>query len=334
MILVTGATGHIGNVLIRTLLERGESVRALILKGEDTTSLRGLPIERIEGDVLVPGTIRKALLDVGVVYHLAGLISVGNLPDDLVRRVNVQGTKNVALAAQEAGVERLVYVSSIHAFVRSEDDIVIDESVPFDPENPAGEYDRSKAQATLAVLEAVRSGLDAVIVCPTGVIGPEDFKRSEMGRMVTTWMKRRPHFMIDGCFDFVDVRDLVGGLILAKEKGKAGETYILSGNRISLADMRSFVQKSAGIRSLKINVPVKLAKSLVSKFKFGGFTPYAIETVLGNSKISSDKAKHYLGYAVRPIAATISDTVGWWKRNQQPGKFAKWHGKVALSTGA
>lgn len=320
-ILVTGATGHVGNVLVRKLIKRGKKVRALIFPGEDTTSLNDFDIERIEGDILKPGDIREAVDGVQYVYHLASLISIGGVSEDLVRRVNVQGTRNVALACREGGVKRLVYVSSIHALQRPEEGQTISERLSYDPDNPAGEYDRSKAEASLEVERLVSTGLDAVIVCPTGIIGPDDFRRSEMGRMICLWRKKKPHWMVEGHFDFVDVRDVVDGLIAACMDGVSGETYILSGSRIRLASLRALVQKEANIHSSQMMVPAKLAlfgtKMVYPLQKFfgttNGFTPYAIETVLSNSNVSSAKAKALLGYSPRPIEESVRDIVAWWR---------------------
>jgi dihydroflavonol-4-reductase len=341
-ILVTGATGHVGNVLIRKLNQSGQTVRALIYPGEDTTSLVGLEIERIEGDILKPGDLRDALKGIKYVYHLASLISIGGISDELVRRVNIQGTRNVALACREFGVERLVYASSIHALERPEEGKIIDERLEFDPDNPAGEYDRSKAEASLEILRLAKTGLDAVIVCPTGIIGPFDFRRSEMGRMIADWMKKKPHWMVDGHFDFVDVRDVVDGLISACRKGQTGETYILSGTRIPLADIRRRVQRFSGVQSREMMVPVKLALfgtrlifPLQKLFRtVSGFTPYSIETVLSNSHISSAKAEGAIGFTKRSIDETLEETAAWWRDNGMLDEHPQWYGKVALITGA
>ncbi|MBT3273852.1 MAG: SDR family NAD(P)-dependent oxidoreductase [Spirochaetales bacterium] len=341
-ILVTGATGHVGNELIRTLNEQGKKVRALIFPGEDTASLRNLDVERVEGDILEPGTLRDAVKGIKYVYHLASLISIGGISEDLVRRVNIQGTRNVALACRESHVKRLVYVSSIHALVRPEEGEIIDERLPFDADNPAGVYDRSKAEASIEVQELVKTGLDAVIVCPTGIVGPHDFRRSEMGRMITDWMQKKLHWMVEGHFDFVDVRDIVSGLISACLNGKKGETYILSGERNRLADIRHMVQEEAFVQSPQIMVPQKLALfgtkviyPLQKLFRTAsGFTPYSIETVMSNSHISSEKAQRELGFSPRPFRETIGDIVSWWKENWALVENPHWFGKVALITGA
>jgi dihydroflavonol-4-reductase len=220
MNLVTGATGHIGNVLVRLLNQRGERVRAMIMPGEDPAPLTGLDVEIIEADVLDYSSLLKAFDGIDVVYHLAGIISILPGKDHMVHAVNVSGTRNVIQAARSSAVRRLVYTSSIHALQRVPEGILIDESVPFDVEHAISSYDSSKASASLSVLNAVQDGMDAVIVCPTGVIGPYDFRLSEMGQLILDCVEQKPMLYVDGAYDFVDVRDVAQGLILAGEKGR------------------------------------------------------------------------------------------------------------------
>ncbi|HVP20749.1 MAG TPA: SDR family oxidoreductase [Anaerolineaceae bacterium] len=321
LVLVTGATGHVGNTLVRELLAQQYHVRALVLPAEDTAALRDLPVELVTGDVLEPASLDAAFSKVEIVYHLAGIISIMPGSHALMRKVNVEGTRNVLAAARRSGVRRLVYTSSIHALQRPPLGVVIDESLPFDPDNPAGEYDRTKAEATLVVLDAVRDGLDAVIVCPTGIIGPHDYRGSELGTVVKGWMHQRLAFLTDGNFNWVDVRDIALGHILACERGRTGETYILGGERVSLARLWVMVREAAGIFSQTIIVPFRLAAAAAQAAALwyaltrtrGRFTPYSLETVNSNSAISIAKACRELGYSPRPIADTIRDTVNWWK---------------------
>lgn len=321
MNLVTGATGHIGNVLVRHLLMLGKKVRALVLPKEDRRPLQGLDVEQVEGDVLNPASLRLALRGVEDVYHLAGVISILPGRHEMLRQVNVQGTRNILQAAQEAQVRRLIYTSSIHAFRRMPHGVTIDESIPFDPQNALSDYDRSKAQASLEVLAAAQQGLNAVIACPTGVIGPHDYRESEMGHLVLDCMRHPVQFYIDGAYDFVDVRDVARGLVLAGERGCCGETYILSGEQISIRGLMETVRESMGSRGLHIHVPGRLAQAIstlmpayyrLAKTK-PRFTPYAIETVVGNSVISHAKAGRELGYQPGAIRDSIRDTVQWFK---------------------
>jgi len=319
MILVTGATGHIGNVLCRRLVEQGEKVRALVWRGEDTTSIKDLPLEMVEGDVLEIDSLKAALKDVKTVFHLAGIISIMPGENPFVKQVNVQGTRNILAAATQARVRRLVYTSSIHAIRRAPHGMVIDETLPFDMDNPYGAYDCSKAEASLEVLKAASQGLDAVIVCPTGVIGPYDFRGSELGEVIRGAVEAKPMFYVEGAYDFVDVRDVVEGLLLAARKGRRGESYILGGNRISVRYLIQTVREVTGKAFASIKIPFSLAE-FAAKFTpwyyrrtraKPRFTPYSLEVLQSNSHISHKKAEKELGYHPRPAFETIADTVRW-----------------------
>jgi dihydroflavonol-4-reductase len=331
MNLVTGATGHIGNVVIRELMIRGKKVRAFVLPGEDLTPLDGLEVEIVEGDILDPASLSAAMKGTQTVYHLAGMISI--MPGDYekMRRVNVDGTKNVVAAARKARVKKLVYTSSIHALRRIPEGSVIDESVEFDPDNRMGDYDRTKAEASLAVLKAAAEGFNAVIVCPTGVIGPYDYKKSEMGTLLLEWTLKRPSVLIEGSYDFVDVRDVARGHVLAGEKGRRGEVYILSGERIRLTRLMELVHENVDHFEPAFKIPISLAK-FISRFtpafyratgSKARFTPYSIETVLSNSHFSNAKAVRELGFKARSLEHTISDTLCWFVENRRLFKKSK-----------
>ncbi len=320
MNLVTGATGHIGNVLVRLLLERGENVRAMIMPGENPTPLNGLDVEIVEGDVLDYHSLQEAFRDIQVVYHLAGIISILPGKEPMVQVVNVIGTRNVIQAAQTMGVGRLVYTSSIHALKRMPHGILIDESIPFDIEHAISSYDSSKASASLEILTAVQNGLDAVIVCPTGVIGPYDFRRSEMGQLILDCVEQKPMLYVDGAYDFVDVRDVAQGLILAGEKGRCGESYILSGERIAVLDIIKIVQEILGKRLFSLKIPMRLAHLTANLTPLyyrlthikPRFTSYSLATITSNSFISHAKAHLELGYLPRPLRESLNDTVKWY----------------------
>ena len=319
MILVTGATGHIGNVLVRQLLARQLKVRALVLPGEDLAPLADLEVEIVQGDVLDPGNLAQVLQGVDAVFHLAGLISIMPGKNEIVHRVNVEGTRNVIRAAAQAGVRRMVYTSSIHALHHAPHGITIDERIPFDPQHVLGAYDRSKAEASLLVQDAACLGLDAVIACPTGVIGPFDYRGSEMGHLIHDAMRPGPKFLLDGAYDFVDVRDVAQGLILAGERGRKGEAYILSGEQISLVGIIDAVQRVTGLHHIKLQFPMPLVRLAalfgpwyyrITKNK-PRLTPYALTTVTSNSVISNAKARQELGYSPRSLNISIRDTVLW-----------------------
>ncbi len=321
MIVVTGATGHIGNVLVRELLSSGQDVRAIVPTGEDATALDGLAVQVVEGDVRDMDSLTQAFEGSELVYHLAGIVAIVGGKRESLDEVNVQGTRNVVQACLITGVRRLIYTSSIHAIVEPPDGTVIDETLPVDPEGTMGDYARSKAQATLEVLNAVRQGLDAVIVCPSGVIGPYDYRPSEMGELFMNFALGRLKAYMDGAYDFVDVRDVVQGLMLASERGRSGETYILSGERISVPDLLSMLERITGARAPSLKVPVGLARTTAELarpyYRIAGrrplFTPYSVYVLTSNSVTTYDKARRELGYAPRPIRQSIADAIQWFR---------------------
>jgi dihydroflavonol-4-reductase len=252
------------------------------------------------------------------VFHLAGVISIMPGKDPLIRRVNVEGTRNLLQAARGSGVRKLVYTSSIHAIQRVEAG-VIDESLPYDADNPYGAYDRSKAEATLEVQKEAQSGLEAVIACPTGVIGPYDFRGSMMGTVIRSAAEQKPTLYVDGAYDFVDVRDVVDGLIAAAEQGRRGESYILSGQRISVRYLLETVREITGLHFFQMKIPFNLAKFAARftpfYYRLAGstprFTPYSLEVLKSNSHISHAKATRELGYHPRKLYESIADAVQW-----------------------
>jgi dihydroflavonol-4-reductase len=324
MWLVTGATGHVGNVLVRKLLERGEKVRALILPGECRESIKGLNVEACEGDILNLDSVFQSMRGVRGIFHLAGVISIMPGLNPFVRKVNVDGTKNILRAAMESGIKKLIYTSSIHAIRRVENS-VINEDVPYDMNNPYGAYDRSKAEATLDVLNAAHAGLEAVVACPTGVIGPYDFRGSMMGAVIHDAAVAKPAFYVDGAYDFVDVRDVADGLISAAENGKRGESYILSGQKITVRYMLETVREITGRNFFQLKIPFDLAKfaALFTPMYYQlakatpRFTPYSLEVLQSNSNISHAKATRELGYLPRSLYESIKDTVKWFLESRK-----------------
>ena len=302
MILITGATGHIGNVLTRKLVELGEKVRVFLLPTESVAPFDGLNIEIAVGDVRDPNTINKAMNNIDYVFHLAGIISIAPGKEKVMYDINIKGTKNIVNACLKHNIKRLIFTSSIHAFPDLPKNKIIDENVKIDPQKAIGEYGKTKALATLEVLNGIKKGLDAVIVCPTGIIGPYDYKNSEIGELISEYSKKRINAYIPGAYDFVDVRDVVEGHILAWKKGKPGEVYILSGEKITIKELFSTLEEYTGIKAPKIHIPAPFAKFLsylaIIYYKITRkkaiFTPYAIDVLMSNSNISSKKAKKNL----------------------------------------
>jgi dihydroflavonol-4-reductase len=292
---------------------------------EDLRPLAGIPnIEIVAADVLDPPSLERAMHGADTVYHLAGMISILPGKDLRMWQVNVEGTRNVLTACTRASVQRLIHTSSIHAIARAPHGVIIDETIPFDPQNPFGEYDRSKATASLEVLQAVECGLDAVIVSPTGVIGPYDFRGSEMGQLVRDSLGDKPLAYVDGAYDFVDVRDVAQGMILASENGRRGENYILSGENMSVRSLLDTLSELSGKKLPRFHVPIRLARWAAHLtpfyYRWAGhkprFTPYSLEVLESNANISHEKAERELGYKPRSLRQSLADTLEWLRENR------------------
>lgn len=323
MIIVTGATGHIGNVLVRQLIAKGEKVRVLIPYGEDESPIEGLDIEKVYGNVCDLNSLISAFSGVDIVYHLAGLISISSGNTKALEEVNIKGTQNVVDACLSLNIKRLVYTSSVHAFVEPPFDKVIDENTPLNPTKTAGEYGCSKAKATLKVIDGINKGLDAIIVFPSGVIGPYDFKVSEIGNLIIDYTNKKLKAYIDGMYNYVDVRDVAEGIILAGEKGKKGQKYILSGENISVEDMLLTIKSVTDIEMPSFKAPYWMAYiwAVFSPLYYKitktrpRFTVYSLHVLKSNSMISHEKASIELGYSPRPIRQSIADSIKWFEKS-------------------
>jgi dihydroflavonol-4-reductase len=326
-VFVTGATGHIGNVLVRELLSQGEQVRALLLPSEDDLPIRGLNVEKVLGDICDLESLIPAFKGVDAVYHLAGAIAITNGKQAMLDRVNVAGTRNVIESCFINGTRRLVYTSSIHAIQEPPHGTVIDEQCPVNPNHVLGGYARSKAQATLEVKRAVECGLDAVIVHPSGVVGPFDFRISEMGQLILDFVRGKLKAYLDGAYDFVDVRDVAQGMIRACKKGRKGESYILSGQQISIKDLMHMLEETTGKKAPSFKVPGWLARAagrlapIYYRIRRSKplFTDYSVDVLCSNSLITSKKARQELGYVPRAVRESITDAVAWFSNNLTPG---------------
>lgn len=331
--LVTGATGHIGNVLVRQLLERRQRLRALVRPGKIPVALQGLDVEIVLGDILDVDSLVRAMGGVDIVYHLAAKISLASGSDPETERVNLDGTRNVLSAAETAGVRRLVYASSIYA-LRVPEKGPVDESLPFDPVHARGAYDRSKAAASLEVQNAAAAGLEAVIVCPTAVAGPYDFQASVVGRGILYNMHPGLKFYVDGAYDFVDVRDVAHGLVLAAEKGQSGEMYILGGGRLTVREVADCIWQASGGRHAGFWLPgwvADLAAGVLPLLVDEPLvTAYSLAAVRSNSHIRHEKAMRELGFHPRPALQAITDAVRWWQeRLGEPGSIPETFARAA-----
>ncbi len=325
-VLVTGASGHVGGNLVRALLARGDRVRATI--HGDERALDGLDVERVACDTRDARQVRAAVDGCELVYHCAALISIDGGRGGLVEATNVRGPQNVAEACLDAGVKRLVHVSSIHALSQRPLDTPIDETRPwaFEADSGVPAYDASKGRGEREVLSVVKRGLDATIVNPGGIVGPFDFKPSRMGRVVIDVANRKLPALVPGGFIWVDVRDVVAGMLAAAEKGRTGERYLLTGEWAPVRAVAEAVRDATGVK-LPGTSPMWAARMGAPFFQAYGrlarreplYTGESLRALRWNKAVSHEKASNELGFAPRSVRETVQDTVAWFRDAGQIG---------------
>ncbi|MGB3076177.1 MAG: NAD-dependent epimerase/dehydratase family protein [Chitinophagales bacterium] len=316
-IAVTGASGHIGNVVIHNLIKEGHEVKVLLHKG--TLACEHPSIRIVKGDVLDKNAIIDLLSGADAVIHAAAVISVTGDRDGIVRKVNVNGVELMLQTALDLNVKKFVHVSSIHAFRQLPADLPLNESRSLaDQSAPA--YDRSKRDGQLLALSYAKKGLDVTIVNPTSVVGPPDHRPSLMGKAIINLCHGTVPALIPGGFDFVDVRDVSTGIISALYNGKKGNCYLLAGKWHSITDIAKML---SAISRRKINPPlipewvarIGLPFTKAAAMITGNppaYTKESIDALMeGNRKIDSTSAKNELNFSPRPFEETLADTYKW-----------------------
>lgn len=318
--IITGANGHLAQTIIRKLRKKDCEIRGLILPteyNEDDGNVR-----YYKGDITRPETMQEIFTGIDypktIVIHAAGLITIGNEITSALYNVNVVGTRNMIEVCRKYGVSRLVYVSSVHAISEGDGLRVITETKYFSKDLVEGAYAKTKAEATQAVMEAIDEGMDAVVVHPSGILGPGDDGRNHITQLIQSYMKGKLPGGVTGGYDFVDVRDVADGVIAAAEKGRKGECYILSNRFVPIPDLMKYMQKATG-GPKKICFPLSLAKMMAPVFEWAGkvtkkrplFTRYSLHTMESNGRFSHDKATMGLGYSPRDMMDTVSDTINY-----------------------
>jgi nucleoside-diphosphate-sugar epimerase len=316
-VAVTGASGHLGGVVVRQLLDAGASVRVLV--HEDRRALDGLRVDVHEGDLREPGVMPRLVDGCERVIHLAAVISLDPRDEALMQSVNVDGVRAVADACRAAGV-RLVHVSSIHALSALPVDEPVDETRgPAEPKAPP--YDRSKAAGEAVIREAVAAGLDVVIVNPTGIIGPHDYRPSRMGEVLLDLYHRRLPGLVAGGFDWVDVRDVAASVLAAGARGTRGARYLLPGQWRTIVEIAELVEALTGRRRPRMVSPMWLART-AAPFAVGWaklrrrrplFTPNSLVALRNHKQVRGDRAHAELGHTPRALDDTVRDTLDWFR---------------------
>jgi len=321
--LVTGATGFVGAAVARALLKSGFPVRVLSRPRNDRRNLRGLDVEIAEGSLEDPKSLARAVAGCRLLFHVAADYRLW-VPDPAVMyRVNVEGTRDLMLAAMEAGVERIVYTSSV-ATLGILKGGVADEETPSTVKDMIGPYKRSKFEAELAVRQLIeQNGLPAVIVNPSTPIGPGDVKPTPTGRLIVEAARGRMPGYVDTGLNVAHVDDVAVGHLLAARTGEIGRRYILGGENLSLGEILSEVARITGRRPPSLRIPhmavMPFAAGAEGLARLTGREPFATVDAVRMSRkkmyFSSARATAELGYAPRPARQAIADAVAWFKVN-------------------
>ena len=316
--IVTGASGHLGNVLVRKLLKRGEQVTGLLLPGEKPPACG---MRTVYGNVCEKESLRPLFLSgtEAVVIHCAGCVSISSYDGLRLWNTNVLGTRNLVELAEEYNVAKFIYVSSVHALPEREKGQQITEIQDFDDTLVVGDYAKTKALATRCVLQEAASGFPACTVHPSGLIGPYDPGAGQMTRLLKLFLKGLLPAAVAGGYDFADVRDVADGILSCCERGEPGESYILSGHYYSIREFLDLAAQTAHRPSVPFCLPGNVAAAFAnvserishSLGKSTIFTPYSVYTLSSNSNFSHQKASDCLGYHTRSREETVRDMVGW-----------------------
>lgn len=320
--LVTGATGFIGSHLVRALAARGDELRLLVRAASRLEHLQGVEFEVVTGDVLDRDSVRRALNGADRVFHVAGSTSMRSKDREWVRRLNVEGTRNVLEEALAAGVERAVHTSSIAAVGAAPPGGAIDESASFNVGHLGIAYVNSKHEAELEAMRLYSAGLPVVVVNPSFVFGPDDPTGTSMG-LIRRFLLRRIPVYVDGAINVVDVRDVAQGMLLADERGRPGERYILAARNFTLDRLFADLARISGVDppALKLPGPVVLA-ALEAGSRLGLRLPSSPDEVRSAMQwwtCRNDKARRELGFQPRPHEETLADAVRW-QREQLGGR--------------
>jgi dihydroflavonol-4-reductase len=318
-VVVTGAAGHLGACLVRTLQARGQEVRALVHR--DRRALDGLDVEVSPADVTDPISLRRAFTGADIVYHTAAYISISMGESQKLHEINVLGTENVVEACLRCDVRRLVHVSSIEALECEPLSTPVDESRPLIQGGSSAPYACSKAASERQVREGMDRGLDAVILYPTALIGPYDYRQGFPNAGLLEICEGRLWALVEGGFDWVDVRDVAEGILQAAERAPAGARYILSGHWASLHDLAELAHEVTGAPVPRLVFPMWMARIGVpfaaAACRLTGrrplYTSAALIPLSGNRNISHARATRELGYRPRPLRQSVVETLLWFE---------------------
>ena len=322
--LITGANGFIGSAVLHLLIDKGHEVRALVRPGSDRRNFDGVDVEVLEGDLRDTASLKQAVNDCNFLFHIAADYRLWIPDPENMYKTNVDGTRHLITAATEAGVEKIVYTSSVATLGLKNNGAVADETTPVTVEDMLGHYKRSKYLAEQEVNKLVKEqSCPVVIVNPSTPVGPRDIKPTPTGKIVLDTIRHRMPAYVDTGLNIVHVDDVANGHLLALEKGEIGERYILGGDNMTLASILEYICISQDMSPPTIKLPhnliIPVAWFMERIASITNKEPRAtVDSVRMSKKMmffSSEKAKEKLGYQSRPGVEGLKDAIDWFNKN-------------------
>lgn len=319
-VLVTGGTGFVGSRVVRKLVARGEQVRCLVRKASNRGNLEGLPVEPFVGDLRNAGSLREAVRGCDVVYHVAADYRLWSPDPWELYRSNVEGTRYMLDAVEREGCRRLVYCSSVGALGIPKDGTPGTEETPVTLDDMVGHYKKSKFLGEQEALRAAKRGVPVVIVNPSTPVGPNDIKPTDTGKIITRFLNGEMPFFLDTGLNLVDVDDVAEGHLLAAEKGRVGEKYILGNRNMTLEEILTTLSELTGKRGPYGKIPYGLVLGIasVNEFVVGKLLRrepgIPLEGVLMAKKkmfFNPSKAVRELGLPQTPVEEALERAVRW-----------------------
>lgn len=320
--LVTGGTGFVGSQLVRTLLERGEHVRCLVRSTSRLDNLKDLPVEFSTGDLRDLDSLRRAAKGCRVIYHCAADYRLWCKDPNEMYQSNVEGSNNIMQASSDEGVDRVIYTSTVGCLGLNEDGHPANEETPVTIDDMIGHYKRSKFLAEEKVREWVRRGLPVVIVNPSTPVGELDIKPTPTGKIIVDFLRGKMFGYVDTGMNLIDVRDCAEGHVLAAEKGRVGERYILGGSNLTLKELFDALASVTEIASPRLKVPHWVAETYARMENLWSINVSRREpdVPLESVKMSrhkmwfdASKAVHELGLPRNPVERALERAVNWFR---------------------
>jgi dihydroflavonol-4-reductase len=330
--LVTGATGFVGSHVARQLVSAGHSVRVLVRRNSNLRALESLPLDRFQGDLRDSATLDRAMQGIRRVFHVAADYRLWTRHPEEIYESNVEGTRNLLAAAQRAGVERIVYTSTVATIAVPRHGALPNEGTHTTLDEMIGHYKRSKFLAEQVAVEAAASGVPVVIVNPTAPVGSGDWKPTPTGRIIVDFLSGRMPAYVDTGLNVAAVEDVAAGHLLASEKGRVGERYILGARNMTLKQILDALSAITGRPAPRVRLPhaVALAAGYADEWfsRIAGREPEIPVDGVKMSRhrmfVESDKAGRELGYKPTPVEAALERAVRWYEE----------HGYISLSARA